>query len=427
MEILVSSRGKNKLGYNGFIYRKDKDTQTTISWRCEVKGCKGRLSTTLEYERDRNCTERGEHFHAPEPAEVSEEVVKGKMYKAAETSHDAPRRILQDAIAGLPDEVAARIGSGEKFKRTISRKRKAKGDNPPPPQSVESLIIPESMCSTFTGNNFILYDSGLGDENRVIIFGTKESLTWLKENRHWLADGTFKTAPSIFFQIFTIHALIKESIIPCIYVLLTNKSEKTYKVVFDKLISIEPSLDPISVLIDFEIATKNAITSAFPNSSIAGCFFHLGKSVWKKVNNVGLREKYVSEENVRTLIKMMTCIAFLPTYDVIRGFEAIRDLENYDECLDIVFDYFEDNYLGRPMTNNRRRRPKFPLSWWNVYNRVQMDLPRTNNSVEGWHNAFQGSLSCCHPTVWLLIDALRREESLQRTKYFGIIKNDLIF
>ena len=177
-------------------------------------------------------------------------------------------------------------------------------------------------------------------------------------------------------------------------------------------------------MIDFKIATKNAITSVFPSSSIAGCFFHLGQSVWKKVNNVGLREKYVSEENVRTLIKMMTCTAFLPTNDVIRGFEAIRNLENYDECLDVVFDYFEDNYLGRPMTNNRRRRPKFPLSWWNVFNRVQMDLPRTNNSVEGWHTAFQGSLSGSHPTIWLLIEALRREESLQRTKYFGIISGE---
>lgn len=269
MEILVSSRGQNKLGYNGFIYRKDKATQTTISWLCEVKGCKGRLSTTLEYERDRNCTERGEHSHAPQPAKVSEEIVKGKISKAAEASHDPPRRILQDAIASLPDEVAARIGSGEKLKRTISRKRKAKGDYPPPPQSAESLIIPESLCSTFTGDNFILYDSGLGDENRVIIFGTKESLTWLKDNRHWLADGTFKTAPSIFFQIFTIHALITETTIPCIYVLLTNKCEESYKVVFDKLKSIDPSLDPISVMIDFEIATKNALTSVFPNSSIA--------------------------------------------------------------------------------------------------------------------------------------------------------------
>ena len=256
MDIIVSSRGKNKIAYKGYIYRKDKATQTTISWRCEVKGCKGRLSTTLEYESDRNCTEKGEHSHAPEPVKVGEERVKEKVLKAAETTHDPPRRILQDAVAGLPDELAAKIGSGAKLKRSVSRRRRAMGNYPPPPLSAASIVIPESLRYTFTGDNFILHDSGISDEDRVIIFGTNESLTWLRDNRHWLADGTFKTAPSVFLQIFTVHALIEENIIPCIYVLLTNKCEESYKVVFNKLKSLEPLLDPISVLIDFEIASK---------------------------------------------------------------------------------------------------------------------------------------------------------------------------
>ena len=424
MDIILSSRGRNKIAYNGYIYRKDKATQTTISWRCEVKGCKGRLSTTLEYESDRNCTEKGEHSHAPDVIKVGEEMVKEKVLKAAETTHDTPRRILQDAIAGLPDELAANIGSGAKLKSSISRKRRIMGNYPPPPLSAASIIIPESLRLTFTGDNFILYDSGISDVNRVFIFGTKESLAWLKENRHWLVDGTFKTSPSIFLQIFTVHVLIKENVIPCVYVLLTNKCEESYKLVFNKLKSLEPLLDPISVLIDFEIAVKNAIACVFPRANITGCFFHLGQCVWRKIINVGLRERYVNEENVRTLIKMMTCTAFLPTDDVIKGFEALRNLESYNEDLDVIFDYFEDNYIGRPMSNNRRRRPKFPLSMWNVFDRLQTGLPRTNNAVEGWHTAFQGSLSCSHPTVWLLIEALRREESLQRTKYLGIMSGE---
>ncbi|XP_068204154.1 uncharacterized protein [Palaemon carinicauda] len=121
---------------------------------------------------------------------------------------------------------------------------------------------------------------------------------------------------------------------------------------------------------------------------------------------------------------MMTCTAFLPTGDVKKGFEALRNLESYDEDLDVIFDYFEDTYIGRPMSDNRMRRPRFPLPLWNVFERFQMGLPRTNNAVEGWHTAFQGSLSCSHPTVWLLIEALRKEESLQRTKYLGIMSGE---
>ena len=134
----------------------------------------------MEYESDRNCTEKGEHSHAPDPVKVDEDRVKEKVCKAAETTHDPPRRILQDVIAGLPNEVAAKIGSGAKLKRTVSRKRRAIGNYPPRPQSAASIVIPESLRSTFTGDDFILYDSGTSDENRVIIFGTNESLTWLE-------------------------------------------------------------------------------------------------------------------------------------------------------------------------------------------------------------------------------------------------------
>ncbi|XP_064081964.1 uncharacterized protein LOC135198323 [Macrobrachium nipponense] len=123
MDVIVSSRGKNKIAYKGYIYRKDKATQTTIAWRCEVKGCKRRSSTTLEYESDGNYTEKGEHSHAPETVKVGEEMVKEKVLKAAETTHDPPRRRLQDAIAGLPDELAAKIGSGARLKSSISRRR----------------------------------------------------------------------------------------------------------------------------------------------------------------------------------------------------------------------------------------------------------------------------------------------------------------
>ncbi|XP_068240170.1 uncharacterized protein [Palaemon carinicauda] len=122
MDIILSSRGKKEIAYKGYIYKKDKDTQTTISWRCKVKGCKGRLSTTLEYESDRNCSEKGEHSHAPDVVKVGEEMVKKKSLKAGATTHDPPRRLLQDANAGLSDELAAKIGSGAKLKSSISKK-----------------------------------------------------------------------------------------------------------------------------------------------------------------------------------------------------------------------------------------------------------------------------------------------------------------
>ena len=41
-------------------------------------------------------------------------------------------------------------------------------------------------------------------------------------------DGTFKVYTEIFFQIYTIHALINHQIFPGVFALLSNKTEGTY-------------------------------------------------------------------------------------------------------------------------------------------------------------------------------------------------------
>ena len=53
----------------------------------------------------------------------------------------------------------------------------------------------------------------------------------------------------------------------------------------------------------------------------------------------------------------------------------------------------------------------FPIKLWNVHDRVSANLPRTNNSIEGWHNAFAKRVSIAHPTITKLADRIRREQS----------------
>jgi len=46
-----------------------------------------------------------------------------------------------------------------------------------------------------------------------------------------------------------------------------------------------------------------------------------------------------------------------------------------------------------------------------VYERVIANLPRSNNSVEGWHNAFANRVVIAHPTIGKLTEKIRREQS----------------
>ena len=43
--------------------------------------------------------------------------------------------------------------------------------------------------------------------------------------------------------------------------------------------------------------------------------------------------------------------------------------------------------------------------------RVQDNLPRTNNNLEGWHNRFSSMFTHAHPSIWTFLDILNRESS----------------
>lgn len=38
-------------------------------------------------------------------------------------------------------------------------------------------------------------------------------------------------------------------------------------------------------------------------------------------------------------------------------------------------------------------------------------MPKTNNSCEGWHRRFNSILASHHPSLWKLIEALKKEQN----------------
>ena len=53
----------------------------------------------------------------------------------------------------------------------------------------------------------------------------------------------------------------------------------------------------------------------------------------------------------------------------------------------------------------------FDVDLWSVHTRVNNDLPRTNNSLEGWHQAFKKRLNVTHPTLAKLLRVIRNEQA----------------
>ncbi|KAB0796844.1 hypothetical protein PPYR_10905 [Photinus pyralis] len=318
-----------------------------------------------------------------------------------------PRQIIQHCSNGLALGASVHLPTYTASQRAIERVRKRAEQPYPNPTAVADITIPTALQTTSRNANFLLWDSGAEDPNRIFMFGTEQNLNILEQHRHWFVDGTFKVAPELFLQVFTIHALVENTCMPLVYVLLQDKSEMSYVRVFQKLLDLKITLNPISVTSDFEKAIHNAVSRVFDEVQIVGCLFHLGQSLWRRVQLCNLTEDYLNNENVSQHTKMLLSLSFVPPNDVIMAFEEL--VENCPNTLDPIVDYWEDTYIGR-LRRNRRGDPRFPIAIWNVYNRVADRLPRTNNSVEGWHRAFQQTLNCHHPSVYKLIDQFKKEQ-----------------
>ena len=62
----------------------------------------------------------------------------------------------------------------------------------------------------------------------------------------------------------------------------------------------------------------------------------------------------------------------------------------------------------------RQRRPaRFEILLRNCYGQVKDGLPKTNNSVEDWHNKFGSLLAAKHPSIWKFIEELQKQQSLK--------------
>ncbi len=56
--------------------------------------------------------------------------------------------------------------------------------------------------------------------------------------------------------------------------------------------SLKRGLFSTSVQIDYELASKNALHDAVPQVQVYGCSFHLGQSLWRKVQAQRLQGLY---------------------------------------------------------------------------------------------------------------------------------------
>jgi len=159
------------------------------------------------------------------------------------------------------------------------------------------------------------------------------------------------------------------------------------------------------------MAAYKALSSSFPRAEILGCLFQFGQYNFRRIQALSLQRWFTEDAEHALRIKCFQALALVPPQDVTQRFqEFVATFSDEDvQSLREYIDYFETTWIGAVRLNSRRQ-PLFPIRCWNVFHRVQHDLPRTNNSIEGWRNAFSKRVSMSHPTLRRLVKKIMQEQ-----------------
>ncbi|XP_068242204.1 uncharacterized protein [Palaemon carinicauda] len=407
LQFIESEKGKKKLINDGYFFYKDKQNEEKIYWKCDkyhkIK-CKERVTT----QGDEIVKEIKEHNHVCDAAEGEAQKVTENVSKRATSTIQAPHALISNALVGCSEAAAVKRPKPQSMKRTVRGIRFENNCLPPLPQCRSDLFFTDEYTKSCRGENFLLFDSG-PTEKRIVIFATQRCTNILANSDRWYGDGTFKTVPLLFYQLYTFHGFKEDVAIALIYALLPDKSETTYSILLEKIKEHTAFSVLSSLTIDFEPAMIKACRIEFPSSCLKGCFFHFCRCIFRVIQTNGLKRRYEMDADFALNVRYLPALAFVPVDMVVASFELLCNNDVFSPELQNVVDYFEDTWIGCSDRRNRRRPPRYELMMWNVYEHVLNSVPKTNYALEGWHRAFETQVAGHHPNIWKFLEILKKK------------------
>jgi len=180
---------------------------------------------------------------------------------------------------------------------------------------------------------------------------------------YWYCDKkTFKNAPKVYNskgQVYTVHGLfqdeddkgrLRQETFPLVYAVLPDKRGSNYREMLNAINSIgDPVLSPEFIILDFEA-------------------------------ELGYQQQYQDDLIFRNNIKLLSSLAFVPRNEVTSRF--LQVCEKLTQEMRPLVKYFGQTYVGV------YNEPTFSIEFWNLSDRILLNIPKTSNFVEGWHNKF---------------------------------------
>ncbi|KAG0437612.1 hypothetical protein DMUE_3596 [Dictyocoela muelleri] len=402
--IIKSTRGKEKIAFESYFYNYTHTNLEIMYWRCNKRGCTSILKTNVANE----LIVLSVHNHLKDEIKYFRTMLKQKMSDRALSSNESSRNVVLGVLKDNQDmKVPVNIRKLNSFVGCVRRCNNFFIE--------KDYDIPVELQVSNNNKRFLLFDSGLKDENRVLIFSTDENIIHLVNSKILICDGTFKTSPSCFEQIFTLQVKLRGIYLLVMFCFMKNKREITYDKIFAWLMTSHPNVisSTKSIIIDFELGSYNVLKRYFSNSSLYGCNFHFGQILWRRIQVLKFSNIFINNSQVKLQVKMILALSFVPPSDVVIVAARLKSFlvnENIEEVL-ILFDWFQTEYL-LCKTGNKA------VHFWNVFERTKFDVPRTTNSLEGYHRHLNTLINIKQSSIITILNELKNEQFVVENKIF---------
>ena len=193
------------------------------------------------------------HTHMPDYNRYKDLTLKTKVLsEISQNPLESVAQSYEKIVAATSD---TSLVSFRNVKSTLYRQRYTM--MPKTPRSIESLRIRDEWAETQDGKKFLLK---IDREWGIVIFSSEWQLKALSKCTLILSDGTFKSSPKIFYQVYVIFGVFGESKIPLVWCLLQNKTTGIYRrmlqIVSRKLQRMDLQLKIKEIICDFELGFK---------------------------------------------------------------------------------------------------------------------------------------------------------------------------
>jgi hypothetical protein len=105
------------------------------------------------------------------------------------------------------------------------------------------------------------------DNERMVIYATKQQLRHLAVFSTWFMNGNFKISPMTFKQLYVITASLGNKAVSCVYAFLTGKTTQIYKrllqTIIDNINRLGLNIIPLTIITDFELPAIQAVSLVF--------------------------------------------------------------------------------------------------------------------------------------------------------------------